>query len=296
MKKTFKTFYDYLKFELLVKNTNHYSYYPWGESFLETLLYTSESRRAVIPKDEILWRSQLGKSESRKVHWEEGVYDDTSPLPHYAERMKPRFGMAPEGRINPKGISYLYLSTDQETAMAECRPWLQAPISLGRFITTKELSIVDFSKDRYTPVSIMDLGKEKYDKHFVEMVIWGQVNKAFTEPISNSDFKADYTPTQVIAELFKNENFDGIKYKSALGTGQNIALFDLNSAELTHCYLYSTKEISYIFEPVENITYATPLGEHLDNPRASKEFMERIKKITQKSSPMENPDAKNDET
>lgn len=296
MTKTFESFLDYLKFESLVKNTSRYRYYPWVESFLDTLLITSESRRMLLSKDEVLWRSQLGIAEPRQVIWEEGVYNDTSLLPHPAERMKPRFGMAPEGRVNPKGISYLYLSTDPNTAMAECRPWLQSPISLGKFITTKELSIVDFSKDVYTPVSIMDLKKEKSDKHFVEMVIWGQINKAFTEPISNSDFKADYAPTQVIAELFKNKKFDGIKYKSALGDGHNIALFDLNTTELTHCYLYNTKGISYSFEEVENVSYATPLGEHLDNPNAAKEFLEHIEKVTRENSTKKNIDQNNGKT
>jgi hypothetical protein len=153
----------------------------------------------VIPKDDILWRSQLGMEEQRKVVWEEGVYDDSSPFPNSKERMKPRIGMAPEGRANPKGIPYLYFSTDQNTAMAECRPRLGQPISLGKFVTTKELIIIDFSKDIYTPVSLADLEKEKTDKHFVEMVIWGQINDAFTEPVSNTDLVADYVPTQVIA-------------------------------------------------------------------------------------------------
>jgi hypothetical protein len=280
MTKAFDSFLDYLKFELLVKKTNRYRYHKWGEDFLDTLIATSESRKTLIPKDEILWRSQIGMAEPRQVIWEEGVYDDTSPYPLSPERMKPRFGLAPEGRVNPKGISYLYLSTDPETAMAECRPWLNSKISLGKFITTQELRIVDFSKDVYTPVSIFDIEKEKTDKHFVEMVIWGQINKAFTEPLSNSNFEADYTPTQVIAELFKNKNFDGIKYKSALGNGHNVALFDLNHAELTHCYLYNTESISYSFEEVEDISYATPLGEHLENPNAAKEFLEHIKRVT----------------
>lgn len=296
MKKTFESFFDYLKFELQLKKINRYRYDKWGEDFLDTLIATSESRKTLIPKDEILWRSQLGMAESRQIIWEEGVYNDTSPLPFPVERMKPRFGKAPEGRVNPKGISYLYLSTDPETAMAECRPWLNLKISLGKFITTQELSIVDFSKDAYTPVSIMDIEKEKTDKHFVEMAIWGQINQAFTEPLSNSDFKADYSPTQVIAELFKNKSFDGIKYKSALGSGHNIALFDLNHAELTHCYLYNTEGISYSFKEEENISYATPLGEHLDDPNAALEFLEHIEKVTQGLSKKKNIDQNNGKT
>ena len=279
--KTFESFFDYLKFVALVRNTNRYRFYPWGEKFLETLLSTAETRKLPVHKGTFFWRSQLGKVEPRKVVGEEGVYDDTRPYPYDTERMKPRLGTASEGRANPKGIPYLYLSTDKETAMSECRSWLQSNISVGRFQTSRDLTLIDCSKDEYMPVTIDDLPKEKTDPNFLETVIWGQINEAFTEPIQRSDQTADYSVTQVIAEYFKSKKFDGIKYKSALGDGYNIALFDLNAAEMTHCYLFRTKNLSYLFEAVEEAQYSTPLGEYLDDPQAAEDFLNRIREVTQ---------------
>jgi len=281
--KTFETFIDYIKFVVLVRDTNRYRFYPWGDKFLETLLITGETRKLAVPKDTFFWRSQLSKAEPREVVWEEGVYHDRKPYPYPAERMKHRIGMASEGRANPKGIPYLYLSTDKDTAMAECRPWLQSDISVGRFQTTRDLTLIDCSKDEYTPVTMNDLPKEKTDPKFVERVIWGQINRAFTEPVHRSDHVADYAPTQVIAEFFKSKKFDGLKFKSALGDGCNVALFDLNAAEMTHCYLFRAKKITYLFEPVENAYYSTPLGEYLDNPQAVDDFLNRVKKVIQKN-------------
>lgn len=40
--------------------------------------------------------------------------------------MKPLSNSASEGRANPKGIPYLYVATDKETAMSEVRPSLGA--------------------------------------------------------------------------------------------------------------------------------------------------------------------------
>ena len=45
--------------------------------------------------------------------------------------MKPLERIALEGRTNPKGIPYLYLSSKKETAMSEVRPWIGGYISLG---------------------------------------------------------------------------------------------------------------------------------------------------------------------
>ncbi|KCZ56143.1 MULTISPECIES: RES family NAD+ phosphorylase [Hyphomonas] len=51
-------------------------------------------------------------------------------------------------------------------------------------------------------------------------------------PVLRSDNTAFYAPTQLIAEFFRLEGFDGIIYGSAFAeTGRNTALFDLNGAE-----------------------------------------------------------------
>ena len=44
-----------------------------------------------------------------------------------------------DGRINPRGISYLYLSDDIETALIEVRPWLKQEVTVGYFEITKNL-------------------------------------------------------------------------------------------------------------------------------------------------------------
>lgn len=52
-------------------------------------------------------------------------------------------------------------------------------------------------------------------------------------------------PTQVIAESFKSRGHDGILYRSALGTGVNVALFNLDVAKLVACYLYQVTSVKF---------------------------------------------------
>lgn len=263
--KTFTRIADYFEFTSLVRHTNRYRFDVRAEKFLDALLSTAETRNLSIPKGTFFWRSQLGKAEPREAVWEEGIYGDSKPFPYPEKRMKPRIGMASEGRANPKGIPYLYLSTDRETAIAECRPWIQSYISAGRFQTTKGLAVINCSSDEFVPLTPPDFFKTYTSPQTIEKVIWGQINKNFTAPIHRSDHTADYTPTQVIAEYFKSKGFDGIQYKSALGDGYNIALFDLKAAELTRCYLFRVKKVSYRSEKVKDAFYSTALDDNLDN-------------------------------
>ena len=71
--------------------------------------------------------------------------------------------------------------------------------------------------------------------------------------MTRTDNHTEYIPTQIIAEFFKNNNFDGVIYKSNFGSnGYNIALFNIEDARLEQCHLFETKSINIDFQEVAN--------------------------------------------
>jgi hypothetical protein len=163
--------------------------------------------------------------------------------------MKPLPDRATEGRANPKGIPYLYLSTSQETAIAEVRPWLDSLLSVAQFKTVRDLTLVDFCTPcaKRTTYYFEEPGPEGRQK-----AVWSDIDRAFSEPVTSNDNVADYVPTQILAEFFKMKDFDGIAYRSALGEGYNIALFDLTSADLINCSLYQITGVKFESNEVAN--------------------------------------------
>jgi len=72
------------------------------------------------------------------------------------------------------------------------------------------------------------------------------MNRAFSSPVGRAEDRADYAPTQVLAEVFKGLGFDGIIYRSAFGTdGYNLALFDLDSADPVGRWVYRVDDVAY---------------------------------------------------
>jgi hypothetical protein len=62
--------------------------------------------------------------------------------------------------------------------------------------------------------------------------VWADIAYTFREPVTRDDDYADYAPTQVIAELFRAEGFDGLAYRSGFGLDRfNVALFDVEAAK-----------------------------------------------------------------
>jgi hypothetical protein len=240
--KNFRSWRSYHCFEQEVKRKNRYFYDLDVKDFLQTVLETGKSREEILKDGKILWRSQLGNDWD--PYHKEDKYIGNVPCAFNPKRMKPPKNTASEGRANPKGIPYLYLSTDKNTAMAEVRPWVGSCISLAQFKLLRDVTIINCSSD--DKGTTIYLKEPKPEEKII--AIWRDIDKAFSRPVTQNESIADYVPTQIIAELFKKNGFDGIAYRSSLGEGHNIVLFDLNVADLINRTLYETTKISFKFD------------------------------------------------
>jgi len=242
----FKSWQSYNQFQQTVIRKNRYIYDSDVKDFLQILLETSKSRIEEVKEGTLLWRAQLG--HDWKPYYEEDERIDDFPCAFRPERMKPLQNLASEGRVNPKGIPYLYLSTNMNTTMAEVRPWIGSYISLARFKLLKNVRLINCtSEEKGTMIYLIEPTPEKR-----EIAVWEDIDEAFSIPVSSNETTTNYIPTQIIAEFFKNNGFDGIAYRSSLGKGHNIALFNLDVAELINCTLYEAKEISFDFVRADN--------------------------------------------
>jgi len=90
-----------------------------------------------------------------------------------------------------------------------------------------------------------------------EKAVWIDIDNAFSTPVTLSDDRADYAPTQILAELFRQQGYDAIGYKSHFGDqeerkGYNIAIFDPTAVEIVSCAPYRVKSIKVESEQMGN--------------------------------------------
>lgn len=236
----FNTWKDFKKFEAAVKREYRFIHSPEVKEFLDNIKETLHDRTISLARGTIFFRSQIGY-ETFVAKGQIGACGFPS------ERMKPKPNNSHEGRANPKGISYLYLSDDVNTCLAESRPHKGQIISWAQFRINRDLRIVDCctvpSHDSEMPF-IFNPPQSQED---IGDAIWSRINSAFTKPITNNDAHSDYVPTQILAELFKSSSLDGIRFKSGVGEGHNFLLFDVDSADFINSAVLETKAISYEF-------------------------------------------------
>jgi len=243
----FETFNAFQAFARNVRRRSRFFRDDQTQQFLDAVVETSASREHELAKQSVLWRAQVGH-----VWNDDSLVDDSGdeipiaiPGAFPPERMHPLPDRAHEGRVNPKGIPCLYLADDRDTALKETRPWIGCYLSVARFVTLRDLRLVDCSRDK------TDVGSLHFNLtgESAEKVAWQWINYAFSEPVERADDYADYAPTQVLAEWFRANGFDGVKYGSSVGTGRNIALFELGSAKLESCELVQVQSIEMTFSP-----------------------------------------------
>jgi hypothetical protein len=117
--------------------------------------------------------------------------------------------------------------------MAEVRPWVGSYVSIANFTSSTSGS----------PLHLEESEPEKQRES-----VWAHIDSAFSEPVTESDQTADYVSTQILSKTFKHAGYDGLIYKSNLGTGYKVALFDIDAAKLIGCALYRAKAVSFEFK------------------------------------------------
>ena len=244
-------YYSYRAFANRVIRENRYFHDNDVQQFLDFIASHFPERVLTLPKDKQLWRAQLGCDTERELH--NGVEYGEVSVPWKPARMIPDPLRVREGRANPRGISYLYLSTSPETAMHEVRPWTGSVLSAAVFEIREDLRLVDFSefyREEQQTKSVFSLLQEPTEEQILQTV-WTNIDNAFSTPVPNNEEPTRYIPTQIIAELVKSKGYDGIAYRSVFSDGFNIVLFDLNVASLIYCSIYYATTVEFGFRKEE---------------------------------------------
>ncbi|WP_235181180.1 RES family NAD+ phosphorylase [Pseudomonas syringae] len=148
------------------------------------------------------------------------------------EMKSPPKHLASHGRANPAGIPYLYLASTPITAVSEIRPHTGEDASVASVRIPDGLKVIDLRhpKRSVSPFMLSDeseISMLRSDIEFLE-----KLGEELTRPVLPRSAAFDYVPSQYLCEYVKVCGFDGVMYRSSVGDGVNLALFDPDVAEI----------------------------------------------------------------
>lgn len=165
------------------------------------------------------------------------------------EMWKPPREKSMHWRANPKGISYLYLASDEETTYYEIRATLLNNLTIWKFSLQKDIILIDLREDSYSDIIQLaeweQLSEFLKNKPFIK-----KLDLELSKPYSNDDKELDYLPTQYISEFIKSLGYAGVIYNSSLSPkGYNLVIFNGDELECVETRFINIKGIK--FEPEE---------------------------------------------
>lgn len=188
----------------------------------EEILRLAKDREAFLEQGSVFWRAK--PSKGLRVAEDGEIISDGYTK---EEMSAPSKENAKDGRANPAGIFYLYLAENLETSIAEIKPYIDDTITIASFSLSRKVKIVDIGQGAPSlSKAILSKNKDSFDH------LWFGIKMYFAIPVKPQEPKR-YIPTQYVAELFKNNGYDGIKFDSVQRRGNfNIVLFNPSDAPL----------------------------------------------------------------
>jgi RES domain-containing protein len=149
-----------------------------------------------------------------------------------AELGAPPQELAAAGRMNPAGISYLYLATERRVAIGEVMRSPPCNAAIGRFKTAKSLLLLDLTCVPDPPSLFDEDGRWEREA----IMFLSDFVRDISQPVRKDGREhISYVPSQVVSEYFsqvfrtpEGERLDGLVYPSAVQSrGKNVVLFPL---------------------------------------------------------------------
>lgn len=157
--------------------------------------------------------------------------------------------LAPRGRANPAGISYLYLSSLSEASIAEVRPHPGEQISVAEFVVQKS-RVLDLREPRKRVSPFLLESREDLEEILAVLPLLERLGEELSKPVLPASAAYEYTPSQYLCEFVKSRNFDGVLYRSSVSDGVNLALFDPDRVEALRVDTYRVDRVAVDTSPV----------------------------------------------
>ncbi len=168
------------------------------------------------------------------------------------DKMKgPPSGRATAGRVNPFGISCLYVASTLKTAIAELRPHKSEQLTVAELVTSKERKIVLIDLRNPRKVFSPFKNAEMLERRFADLGLLVRLSQDLSKPIFQHEAEIEYLPTQFLCEYIKSIGFDGVIYNSALGDGHNYVFFDQTILETANVNVFEVDAIDVSYSTVE---------------------------------------------
>ena len=177
------------------------------------------------------WVELLGSGLTTLIWWRARIQDlRGQPFPSEAMGAPPP-DQARAGRANPEGVPFLYVSSDEATAIAEVRAEPGDWVTVAKVVMPRKgLWVLDLTRDVriIDPFYHSDLDEALMVREFLQNFAY-----ELSRPVRARDQAVEYVSTQAISMYFRDRGYNGVVFPSSVSNGTNAVFFDPGAATIT---------------------------------------------------------------
>jgi len=166
------------------------------------------------------------------------------------EMGKPPKKYVSNGRANPIGIPYLYITSKIDTAIAEVRAPKGETVTIAEFELKDKLELADLRNPKST-ISPFELEEEELELIYKNLPFLEFLGKELSKPIIPREADLEYLSSQYLSELLKHIGFHGIIYRSSIAEGNNYVIFDDERLRVVNTYQYKIMDVKTSSKKIE---------------------------------------------
>jgi len=155
------------------------------------------------------------------------------------------------GRANPRGIPYLYVASDVQTAIYELRPHPSEILCVARFEVVRDLSLADLRNPKRS-ISPFRIDEDELKRSYGHIAGLSRLDGELSRPVPPREADLEYLPSQYLSEFIKHCGLDGLIYTSAMGPGVNYALFAEEKIKPVSVSMYEVDQTEVAFHEVSH--------------------------------------------
>jgi len=178
---------------------------------------------------------------------------NNSDNPHPIKKMgKPPEKEVGNGRANPNGIPYLYVSSTIDTAISEVRGHKGEELTVAEFHLKSNIKLADLRepKNKISPFLLNDEENE-LELIYKNMPFLTLLGNELSKPIIPREANLEYLPSQYLCELVKHMGFNGIIFKSSISDGNNYVIFSDKKLKAMKTFQYHITDTSVSAERID---------------------------------------------
>jgi hypothetical protein len=228
------------------------NYFDVESEFEKDLAKLHSGIRATLPASTVMYRARIGIAKRFMQNFG-GWTSDLVFQPYLGTEIgSPPPEKATPGRLNRDGVSFLYLSTNEETSVSEVRPHPGHRVSVGAFRCLQDIQIADFGNIDVTSFSASDAQLAIFH-------LGHTISREISLPITPEE-RHKYSVTQLLADILRRQGYDGIRFPSSVAAGTNACIFrpvlfspvaDSGKVFLVRGLKYEIESSDYVIEPTD---------------------------------------------